>query len=158
MFFLRNVVSAAQFYPLAPGWVLSASGKTGHVLGLGEDVEIADRFFLGGNNLRGFASAGVGPRDKSTKDSLGGEWIYHGGIELTMPLGLPDEFGINGRLFTDVGSLFTVSPSSSNVIDSANPRASVGGGIGWVSPFGPINVDLGWAFLKEDLDETKSSG
>ena len=155
VFYLRNVASAAQFYALAPGWVLSASGKTGHILGLGEDVEIADRFFLGGNNLRGFASAGAGPRDKSSKDSLGGEWIYHGGIELTMPLGLPDELGINGRLFTDVGSLFTVSPSSSNVVDSASPRASVGAGVGWVSPFGPINVDLGWAFLKEDLDETE---
>ena len=155
VFFLRNVLSATQFYPLAPDWVLSASGKAGHILGLGEDVEIADRFFLGGNNLRGFASSGVGPRDKSTKDSLGGEWMYHGGVELTVPLGLPDELGINGRLFTDVGSLFTVSPSSSNVLDSAGPRASVGAGVGWVSPFGPINVDLGWAVLKEDLDETE---
>ncbi|MAI11909.1 MAG: hypothetical protein CBD27_08095 [Rhodospirillaceae bacterium TMED167] len=81
--------------------------------------------------------------------------MYHGGVELTVPLGLPDELGVSGRLFTEMGGLSTVSPSSTNVFDSATPRASIGAGVGWISPFGPINVDMGWAFLKEDLDETE---
>ncbi len=153
VFYFRNLLSVNQYYSLAPGWILSADGTVGHILGLGEDVEIPDRFFLGGDSLRGFASAGVGPRDRTTKDSLGGEWTYHGGLQLRVPLGLPDELGISGRVFTDFGSLGSVSPSDSNVFDSGSLRASVGAGVGWMSPFGPINVDLGWAVLKEDLDE-----
>ena len=90
----------------------------------------------------------------SQQRTFGGEWIYHGGIELTMPLGLPDELGINGRIFTDMGSLFTVSPSSSNVIDSASPR-------GWGYWMGIslwlINVDLGGPFLKKTLMKQKFS-
>lgn len=156
VFYLRNTLAAAQYYPLAKEWVLTVRGRAGHILGLGEDVEIPDRFFLGGDTLRGFTTAGVGPRDTTTDDSLGGEWIYNGAVELTLPLGLPEELGISGRLFSDFGSTGSVNPSDSNVFDTGSVRASVGGGIGWVSPFGPINIDLGFPVLKESVDETEA--
>ena len=156
VFYLKNNVSIAQFYSPADRWVFSASGRIGHILGLGEDVEITDRFFLGGGSLRGFKNAGVGPRDKVSLDSLGGEFIYNGSAQMTMPLGLPDELGIMGRVFSDFGSLMEISPSNSNVFDSSSLRASVGGGIGWSSPFGPINLDFGFPILKESLDEKET--
>ncbi len=154
--FLRNELAAAQYYPLAKNWTLSLTGKAGHILGLGEDVEIPDRFFLGGDSLRGFASSGVGPRDRVSKDALGGEWMYSGSLQLVLPLGLPEELGISGRIFSDFGSLGTVNPSDSNVFDEASVRASVGAGVGWNSPFGPINVDFGFPIMKESLDETET--
>ena len=152
MYYLRNVLSGAQYYSFAKNWILTGSAKLGHIVGLGEDVEIADRFFLGGDSLRGFATAGVGPRDKNTSDSLGGEWMYSGTIQLAMPLGLPEELALSGRIFSDFGSIGKVSPSSSAVFDEASLRASVGAGVGWTSPFGPINVDMGFPILKESLD------
>jgi len=141
---------------LAKEWILSLSGKAGHILGLGEDVEIPDRFFVGGDSLRGFAPSGIGPRDKLSKDALGGEWMYSGSLQLKMPLGLPEELGVSGRIFSDFGSLGTVNPSDANVFDEASIRASVGAGVGWNSPFGPINIDFGFPVLKESLDETET--
>ncbi len=156
VYYLKNTVSGAQYYSFAKDWILTGSGRVGYIVGLGEDVEITDRFFLGGDSLRGFATAGVGPRDRNTRDSLGGEWLYNGTIQLIMPLGLPDELAMNGRIFSDFGSLGGVNPSNSSVFDSASLRASLGAGIGWVSPFGPINVDVGFPILKESLDEKES--
>ena len=106
--------------------------------------------------MRGFATAGVGPRDKKTKDALGGEWVYNGTAELRFPIGLPSEFQIAGKLFSDFGSLGSVNPSSSSVFDSKSLRATVGTGISWTSPFGPIGVDIGFPLIKESLDETES--
>jgi outer membrane protein insertion porin family len=62
---------------------------------------------------------------------------------------------IRGRVFTDVGSLWKLSDTGSGVADSDSLRASVGVGLTWVSPFGPIGIDLGQAVLKEDYDETE---
>jgi len=39
--------------------------------------------------------------------------------------------------------------------DSPKPRLSVGIGVNWVSPFGPLRIDLAKAILKEEGDDTK---
>src|SRR3546814_18239133 len=68
---------------------------------LGEDVRLPNRFYLGGDNFRGFRTGGIGPRDTSTGDSLGGEQYYKGSADLSFPIGLPNEYGIKGILFTE---------------------------------------------------------
>lgn len=153
--FLRNVVSSGTYYKIADGWVWNAKARGGVIAGLDQDVRLLDRFFLGGDRLRGFADGGVGPRDASTHDSLGGEIVYHASTELTVPLGLPKELGISGKLFADAGSLTEVNPGGANVLDSGSIRASVGTGISWVSPIGPISLDFGQAVLKENYDQTE---
>ncbi len=153
--YLRNTVKAVQYHELFGGWVFNIKGETGHILGIDQDVKIPDRFVLGGMNLRGFTNAGAGPRDTNTDDSLGGEWLYTGSTELKFPLGLPNELGITGQIFADVGGLTEVNPSNSNIKDSGSLRVSAGTGIGWVSPFGPIVVDFGWALKKENYDKTE---
>jgi len=153
--YFRNQMKAAQYFSPFDDVVLSWEGRAGHILGLGQDIEIADRFFLGGDSLRGFKTAGAGPRDKVTKDSLGGEWIYNGSLQANFPLGFPEELRVSGRLFTDFGSVGEVNPRSDNVFDSASIRVSAGAGLGWVSPFGPINIDFGFPLIKESLDETE---
>jgi len=151
--YLRSTLSANQYFPLGPQYTLSLNGRVGYIFGLGEDVNIGDRFFLGGDSLRGFKSAGAGPRDLSTGDSLGGEWIYNGSVELKVPLGLPEELGISGRFFSDFGSAGGVNPSSPTVSDEGSVRVSAGFGVGWASPFGPIAVDLGVPLVKESFDK-----
>ncbi len=153
--YLRNLLSAGQYVEIFDEWVLSVTGSVGHIFGLGKDVKIADRFFLGGDTLRGFQTAGVGPRDKITEDSLGGEWKYNGSVQMIFPLKLPAEFAISGRLFSDFGSVSEVNPSNSNIQDTGSIRASAGAGLGWVSPFGPINMDFGFPIVKESFDQTQ---
>jgi len=71
------------------------------------------------------------------------------------PLGLPNEFGIRGRLFSDLGSLGGVDGDIGAVTDTGSLRASVGVGLAWNSPFGPLSFDFAKAVQKEDFDDTE---
>jgi outer membrane protein insertion porin family len=153
--FLRVEGRASYYYPFYPAWVLNVAGRAGYIFGLGEDVRLFDRFFLGGATFRGFKFAGVGPRDTSTGDALGGKLLYTGTLEQRFPLGLPEELRIFGRAFVEAGSLVDPDVSGPTVFDSSAVRASAGGGLSWLSPLGPIAIDLAHAFLKEDEDETE---
>ena len=154
--YLRNKVVGAHYYKISDGWVTTTRGSAGMIAGIGEDVGLLDRFFVGGDNLRGFATGGIGPRDTSTDDSLGGELMYTGGVELSVPLGLPKELGISGKIFSDLGSLMTVNPSGANVVDNGSLRSSAGVGITWVSPVGPISLDFAQPLIKESYDKTET--
>jgi len=153
--FLRNTFTGGHYYNISDGWVMGTTGQVGVIAGIGEDVGLLDRFFLGGDNLRGFATSGVGPRDNLTSDALGGEIMYNGGVEVSVPLGLPQELGVTGKVFTDFGSLTGVNPSGVNVVDGSSLRASGGVGLSWVSPVGPISLDFSQAFMKENYDLTE---
>ena len=107
-----------------------------------KEVKINDRFFINGDQLRGFKNLGVGPRDSATSDALGGEVYYISRNEISFPLGLPDDLGVGGMIFGDVGSLYNTSSSGSNIHDESSLRATAGVGNSWLSPFGPLNVSL----------------
>ena len=153
--YLRNEVSSETFFSLAERWILNIGGGGGYIVGIGDDIRIIDRFFLGGNSLRGFEDSGVGPRDLATQDSVGGNWYYRGTVGLRFPLGLPNEFGLSGRIFTDAGSVGENDSTLASITDTGSLRMSVGTGILWNSPFGPVNIDLAQAILKEDFDQTE---
>jgi outer membrane protein insertion porin family len=153
--YLRNRADAGYYYPVAERWVASITASGGYVYGLGDDVNLLDRFFIGGNEVRGFAIDGIGPRDRDTNDALGGEFFYAGSLQLSFPLGLPEELDIRGRVFTDVGSSWKMAETGPPVDDTSMPRVGVGTGLTWVSPFGPLGIDLGFAVLKENFDETE---
>ena len=153
---LRNKITGVKYFPIADEWVFSVSGSGGYIIGLGEKVDILERFYLGGDDLRGFANRGVGPRDITTEDSLGGEWMYSGSLQVRFPLGLPPELGINGRAFTDVGSIGQLDPSASFVRDTGSIRVAAGVGISWQSPFGPLGIDAAIPIIKEDFDITEN--
>lgn len=154
--YLKSQFTYNYYYPVSDNVVLSMLFRTGYVVGLGEDVRLNDRFFIGGASFRGFAVRGIGPRDTSTSDALGGNFYYVAGPELSFPLGLPEEYGILGRVFSEVGSLTVSDDKGSNVSDTAAIRASAGVGLSWRSPFGPIRVDFALPILKEDGDKTES--
>lgn len=139
-------------------WVIVISGSAGWLQPWGgRDDRIVDRFFLGGENLRGFALAGAGPRDITTGDSLGGRYMWTQSTELRFPLPLPGELGLIGRAFVDVGSLWGLpsSVSGSSVRNSSSPRVGAGMGISWRSPFGLINIDFAKAVVRESYDSTQ---
>ena len=154
--YLKHEAKASYYYPVAPKWILSTVGSGGYVYGFGSNgIRINERFFLGGDDLRGFQNAGVGPRDINTRDALGGNEYYTGTVELKFPLGLPDELGVSGAVFTDAGSLWNSDDKGASVFDTNSVRVSVGTGILWSSPFGPIRVDIADAIRKETPDRSQ---
>ena len=153
--YVRNDWSGGTYHQIAEKWILSVVGGAGYIVGLGKDIRIIDRFFLGGDSLRGFEVSGVGPRDLTTGDSIGGNWFYRSTLGVTFPLGLPNEFGLRGRMFTDAGSIGSNDSNVSSITDTASLRMSVGTGILWNSPIGPLNIDFTKTLLKEDFDQTE---
>lgn len=159
--YLRLRGGGSVYFPLgSPEWVLSFLGEAGAIQGLGQDVAISDRFFLGGDTLRGFKTSGIGPRDLTTseEDALGGNYFARASAELGFPLGLPDEFGLKGYVFTDAGTLWGNDASplpGETFVDDSTIRLSSGVGVGWKSPLGPLRVDLAFPVMKESYDQTQ---
>jgi outer membrane protein insertion porin family len=161
--YIRSKVTTAYYYPIAPEWVLSVTAEGGAIKALeGQQVRIEDRFFIGGENVRGFGTSGLGPRDHETQDALGGNYYYATSLQLGFPMGLPQELGLTGRVFTDVGSSFGVDQSTivfngqtSTVDSSTAPRLAVGFGLTWKSPFGPVRVDVAVPVIKEQFDKSQ---
>ena len=155
----RAVLSAGYYYPLAPNYVLSFNGEGGFIHGIDSTVNIEDRFFVGGDNLRGFKVGGIGPRDLASNDALGGNIYYTGTLSLSYPLGLPEELGIGGRVFSDFGSVWDVNepnpPAGANIADTHFVRVSVGFGISWKSPLGPIRLDFAEPVRRESFDKSQ---
>jgi outer membrane protein insertion porin family len=155
--------------------VLSAVGSAGYVNGWGGDhVRINDRFFKGGDNFRGFQTAGIGPRDVTggRSDALGGKGYAIGSVELTVPTFLPEQYGIKAALFSDFGVLggldSTDKAQNGQLVDPTQPtlgrvdirdnyalRASGGVSVFWRSPMGPIRFDFSQVLAKQDYDKTE---
>ncbi len=188
--FVRGNLNAAYYIPLErqfgnPDWGIKLAGSTGYMdLLPGGREEIIDRFFLGGDNLRGFETGGAGPHDTVTGDPLGGRFIWTQTTELRFPLPVSPDLGLNGRAFVDVGALtdanfrnstsctYTVNgtatiggvtvtgtnqsvTSSCQISASAAPRVGAGVGISWRTAFGLINIDLAPFVIKQPGDQTQ---
>ncbi len=144
--------------------VLSADLEGGSLFTLdGGNSRITDRFFLGGQNFRGFSVGGIGPRDDdglTINDSLGGNFYAVARLDATFPLGLPEDLGIRGGVFLDAGSVWGLDGApvgASGVIDtSAQLRASAGFALYWNTPIGPLVFNWSNPFLSVAGDETQS--
>lgn len=154
--FLRHELRSAKYFPIAPQWTFQLAALGGNIFGLGDgDIRINERFFIGGRQMRGFEVGGLGARDRITTDALGGRSYYVGTAELQFPLGLPEDLGFTGAVFTDVGSLWDSGLNDPDIVESSAPRVAAGFGIGWKSPFGPIRLDFAHPVVKEDEDLTQ---
>jgi outer membrane protein insertion porin family len=141
-------------------WGIAVSGGVGNLFSLNNNERIIDRFFLGGDNLRGFQTGGVGPHAINGGDSLGGRFLWTQSTELRFPLPVSPDLGLTGRAFVDMGSLSGLSKLVINgvvqpAVDYTSPRIGAGVGVSWKTPFGLINIDLGQAILKQKYDQTQ---
>ncbi len=159
--YLKNEIEGKYFKSFVENkYTVKLSAHAGYIYGLsGQKVRISDRFNLGDYSLRGFSFGGVGPRDKVTKEGLGGQKYYTLSSELNFPVGLPEEFNVTGAVFTDAGSLWDADSKASTDQGFYNDkaiRASVGFGFIWVTKIAPIRVDWAFPVKKQKYDETQT--
>ena len=144
-------------------WQFKTSMDLGYLQSLDGDNYIPRvyRYFLGGESLRGFDVAGVGSRNWYYRTySLGGLWKANGSTQLNFPIFIPDEYQIKGFVFADYGILgkppkqeFTYM-GIPNIIDQ-DWRTSVGFGIYWNTPMGPMNFSWGWPLKVNKYDDER---
>ncbi|CAO5674303.1 MAG: Outer membrane protein assembly factor BamA [Holosporales bacterium] len=160
VYYFRNDFSATTFYTPRENILTFIRGEFGFMTPVqGKSIRIADSIFLGGDSFKGFQYAGLGPRDinSTNKDPLGGKKYWKATIEAQFPIGLPVDFGIKGALFTQFGSLYDcVVLGQPGVVDEKFIRQSIGGGIIWKGPFGPLRIDYAVATRKKDYDITQT--
>jgi len=162
--YLESQATLAGYAPFFNGAVVgSLTGKFKYITGYdGTPVPVNSRYFEGGDSFRGFAIAGVGPRDVSQSEQIsavGGNVSAIGSANLKFPSLFPESFGVNFSLFADFGTVGHLDnifgrtcTSSSCVRDNLAFRASAGLSVGWNSPFGPLNVDVGIPLAKAPYD------
>lgn len=118
----------------------------------GQDSRFINRF--SGQVIRGFESNGMGPVEGD--EQLGGDYFAALKFEAEFPLGLPDEYGITGGAFYDIGSIWGIGNKSSAVLPLASTgfeaRHVIGFSVFWSSPFGPIRMNFSNALQKEPGD------
>ncbi|WP_424631195.1 outer membrane protein assembly factor BamA [Bradyrhizobium sp. SYSU BS000235] len=134
----------------------------------GKDIRMLDHFQMGPNLVRGFAPLGIGPRDITPgtyNDALGGTKYWGASVEMQMPFWfLPKEIGLKGAVFADAGSLFDYKGSTCWAAtaecltvgaDDGLVRTSVGVGLIWQSPFGPLRFDYAIPVTKSKYDQVQ---
>jgi len=147
--FVKYVADHRYFYPL-PFWdmVFSTRGQVGYIQEMGgRDIPLDERFFLGGlSSMRGFESREVGPRDPETGDFYGGNKEAFVNVELIFPL--IKDMKMKGVVFFDAGNAWA---TDEDFLDKL--RYSVGAGVRWDSPMGPLRFEWGVNLDPEEFEE-----
>ncbi|MER8884919.1 outer membrane protein assembly factor BamA [Mesorhizobium sp. M0816] len=137
------------------------SGGAGHVQGYGNgDLRVFDHFQSSDRMIRGFEYGGIGPvASDNSNDHLGGTTYFNASAEAQFPLPvIPESFGLRGAVFADAATLYGSKIASGLVNPSTTGmewRASVGVGLMWASPFGPIRIDYAIPVKKEKTDDVQ---
>jgi outer membrane protein insertion porin family len=144
--FTRFLASTRFYFPFWFNTVFSVAAQYGLISlrNTGNDLVVSERFFLGGpDDLRGFSFRQVGPivpTDNGNFVVIGGTQEVVGTAEYIFPL-LP-QVGFKGVVFFDIGNVF-----NDNQKFTLNPNdllKDVGFGIRWLSPMGPLRLELGF--------------
>jgi len=174
--FIRTNGDVRMYYELVSDIVSVLHLQGGYVTGWGDkDLRMLDHFQMGPNLVRGFQTAGIGPRDLTpgtSADALGGTMFWGASVETQVPIyGVPKDFGMRLAFFADAGSVWgykgprvfpatgtsitTVDPFTGKDTDAMTIRSSVGAGLIWDSPFGPIRIDYAFPLTKDPNDRVQ---
>ncbi|MCK9550012.1 outer membrane protein assembly factor BamA [Aquamicrobium sp.] len=131
----------------------------GHVESYGsKELRVFDHFKSNDRIIRGFDYNGIGPYEKGVDydGHLGGTTYFHASAEAQFPLpAIPESFGLRGAVFADAATLYGNKTSANLVSTDMKWRASVGVGLMWASPFGPLRIDYAVPVAKESTDKVQ---
>ncbi|MCL7463914.1 outer membrane protein assembly factor BamA [Phaeovulum sp. NW3] len=157
---VTSALVSAQTKVLQEEVTLRAELEGGAVHSLGDSsTRVIDRF-SGARKIRGFEYNGLGPRDLGAvnEDALGGNYFAVARFEAEFPLGLPEEYGVAGGLFLDVGSVWGLDDlTKANAADLGGSddlswRSVIGFSLFWDTAIGPLRFNFSKALVKEDYD------
>jgi outer membrane protein insertion porin family len=139
--------------------IVLSSGLSSGVI-LGSDAAITNRFFLGGDQLKGFRNQGIGPVDNTFSgsdangDPLGGKMFASISLEASFPIGVPEEYSIFGGIFLDAGSVWGLdnTQSTGTVDDSFKIRSAAGVSLFWDTVIGPLRFNFSRPIKREKYD------
>lgn len=148
--YLRGNVQYQQYFPLSRKYTLALNGELGWGKGLnGRPFPVFKNFYSGGlGSVRGFDQGTLGPRDV-TGASIGGPRKITLNAELLAPFpGAGNDRTLRWFSFVDVGNVF----GESQPVRGGDLRASVGVGLSWLSPIGPLRIAAARPVLKKPGD------
>ena len=147
--FIKYIASSDYYRPVLNRSIFHWKGQAGYVMrNTDEDIPNFELFRLGGiNSVRGYAGRKLAPRfdDGEVK---GGDKHFFTNFELLHPLN--EEIGLMGLVFFDAGNVWDKGES----VDF-DLYKSIGAGVRWYSPMGPIRVEYGYAL--DDLEDSSRS-
>ena len=117
-----------------------------------DDIKLSERLYIPGRKLRGFKSGKVGPKDGS--DYIGGNYLTSINATTTVPMILENVQNVDIVMFADAANIWGVDYDSS--LDNSGIRSSVGIGLDWLTPVGPLTFSFAQSITKEpsDIEET----
>ena len=117
-----------------------------------DDIKLSERLYIPSRNLRGFQFGKVGPKDG--EDYIGGNFLSTINLNTTLPQILPNNQSTDFLLFMDIGNVWGVDYDSS--LDDDKLRSSIGIGVDWFTPVGPLTFSLAQPLSKSSNDKTES--
>ena len=148
--YVRGNYQFQQYYPITKKYTLALNSELGAGKGLnGLPFPIFKNFYSGGlGSVRGFEQGTLGPRDV-TGASIGGAKKITLNAEVSAPFpGAGNDRTLRVFGFTDVGNVY----GENQKFDFGEMRASVGLGLSWVSPVGPLRIAIANPVRKEPGD------
>ena len=148
--FYRTGYEVTYYHPLFGKFVGAIHGETNYATGYnGTTLPIFERYFMGGpNSLRGYTIQNVGPKDTAGSPLGGTESIL-----LNMEVQYPFTKSLRGILFYDRGNAYGTGSDMGGTaehMDFGVMRQSIGAGIRFISPFGPIGLAYGFKLDRRD--------
>ncbi len=138
--YVRGSYQIQQYYPINKQYTLSLNGDFGYGKGLSDrPFPVFKNFFGGGlGSVRGFEQGTLGVRDV-TGFSIGGPKKIGLTTEISSPFpGAGNDKTLRLFGFVDAGNIF----AENETISLSQFRASVGLGISWLSPLGPLRFAI----------------
>ena len=150
---LKNYYNNSYYFSLYDKNVSSISFHLETVNSLNnKNVKLSERINIPSSRLRGFESGKIGPKDGN--DFIGGNFGYSINFSSTIPQILEDSQTVDLVLFADAADITGVDYNSS--LSSSKIRSSIGIGLDWFSPVGPMNFSLAHPITKSNTDKTES--
>ena len=118
----------------------------------GDDIKLSERLYVPGRKLRGFETGKIGPKDGN--DYIGGNYLSIINATTTLPKILENVQGVDIVMFADAANIWGVDYDSS--LDEGGIRSSIGLGLDWLTPIGPLTFSFAQPITKEssDIEET----
>ena len=151
--YARATYTHQWYLPLTRDYTLALNADLGHGRSFGgQPYPLFKNFYAGGiGSVRGYAQSSLGPRDPVDDIALGGQTKVVGSVEFIFPLpGTGQDRSFRSFVFLDAGNVY-----QQGNIDLGDLRYSVGLGLNWASPLGPLKLSIGYPINRASTDRTQ---